>query len=54
MEYSDLKDARGLVSSELKQYVAAKLFTNLKHLKGVSTFLPISEKNRVAIASEDS
>ena len=34
-----------MMSGKWELYVAAKLSTNFKHLKGVSTFLPILEKN---------
>ena len=34
--------------SEWELYVAAKLLTNFKHLKGVSTFLLILEKKKEA------
>ena len=34
-----------MMSSEGELYVAVKLLTNFKHLKGVSTFLLILEKN---------
>ena len=50
-----------MTSSEWEMYVAAKLLTNFKHLKGISTFLlildkeqltyKISEERRRAIAS---
>ena len=50
-----------MTSSEWELYVAAKLLTNFKHLKGVSTFLlildkkqltyKISKERRIAIAS---
>ena len=50
-----------MMSSEWELYVAAKLLTNLKHLKGFSTFLlifnkkqlthKISKEKRIAIAS---
>ena len=33
-----------MMCSESELYVAAKLLTNVKHLKGVSTFLLIFEK----------
>ena len=55
------KNSWAMTSSEWKLYVAAKLLTNFKHLKGVSTFLlildkkhltyKISNERRVAIAS---
>ena len=32
------------MSSEWELYVIAKLLTNFKHLKGVSTFLPILKR----------
>ena len=45
----------------MRMYVAAKLLTNFKHLKGASTFIPIldkkqltckiSKERRIAIAS---
>ena len=34
-----------MMSSVWALYVAAKLLANFKHLKEVSTFLPILEKN---------
>ena len=50
-----------MMSSEWELYMGAKLLTNVKHLKGVSTFLPIldrkrftykiSKERRIAIAS---
>ena len=50
-----------MTSSEWEMYVAAKLLTNFKHLKGISSFLlildkeqltyKISEERRIAIAS---
>ena len=50
-----------MTSSEWELYVAAKLLTNFKHLKGVSTFplilykkqltYKISKERRIAIAS---
>ena len=36
-----------MTSSEWELYVAAKLLTNFKHLKGVSTFLLILDKKRL-------
>ena len=55
------KNSWAMTSSEWKLYVAAKLLTNFKHLKGISTFLlildkkhltyKISNERRVAIAS---
>ena len=36
-----------MVSSEWELYVAAKLLTNFKHLKGVSTFLLILDKKQL-------
>ena len=55
------KDVWAMASSEWELYVAAKLWTNFKHLKGVSNFFlildkkqrtyKISEERRIAIAS---
>ena len=55
------KDVWAMTSSEWELYVAAKLWTNFKHLKGVSNFFlildkkqltyKISEERRIAIAS---
>ena len=44
LEQSDLEGCFGYMSSELELYIAAKLLTNFKHLKGVSTLLLILEK----------
>ena len=55
------EDVWAMTSSEWEMYVAAKLLTNFKHLKGISSFLlildkeqltyKISEERRIAIAS---
>ena len=55
------KDVWAMTSSEWELYVAAKLLTNFKHLKGFSTFLlvldkktayhEVSKERRIAIAS---
>ena len=56
-----MKDVWAMTSSEWEPHVAAKLLTNFKHLKAVSTFLlilekknltyKISRKKRIVIAS---
>ena len=40
------KDAWVMTSNEWELYVAAKLLTNSKHLKGVNTFLLILDKKQ--------
>ena len=42
------KEAWAMTSGEWEQYVTAKLLTNFKHLKKVSTFLLILQKKKPA------